>query len=77
MPKLVVKVASSVIYKFESKISGWESVRFALFISNENTDNIIRIVKPIEDSGLLIDGATETAKYEWKQNKEGDLLVLW
>ena len=33
------------------------------FISNENM-NIITIIKSLEDSGVLIDGVTETVKDE-------------
>ena len=29
-------------------------------------DNIIRIIKSLEDSGVLIDGVTETVKHEIK-----------
>ena len=47
---------------------------FTLFISNEDMDDIIKIVKSREDSGLLIYGATETVKHEIK--KEVDFLVL-
>ena len=32
-------------------------------------DDIIKIVKSLEDSGLLIEGATETAKYEIKKQE--------
>ena len=36
---------------------------FTLFISNADV-NIIKIIKLLEDSGVLIDGVTETLKYE-------------
>ena len=35
-----------------------------LFILNEDVINIIKIIKSLEDSDVLIDGITETAKYE-------------
>ena len=38
-------------------------------------DDIIKIVKSPEKSGLLIDGATETVKHE-RKIKKVDLLVL-
>ena len=57
--------------KFERRISGKGAVRagkgFTLFISNED---IIKIVKSLEDSQLLIDGVTEVVKHEIK-NQEG------
>ena len=35
-----------------------------LFILNEDVINIIKIIKSLEDSDVLIDGITETVKYE-------------
>ena len=37
---------------------------FTLFISNEDMDDIIRIINSLEDSRVLIDGVTETVKHE-------------
>ena len=60
LPKLATKATSSAIDKFERKISEWEAIRaekgFTLVISNEDMDDIIRIIKSLENSGLLIDG---------------------
>ena len=54
--------------KFERKISEQGAVRagkaFTLFVSNEDMDDIIKIVNSLEKSGLLIDGATDTIKNE-------------
>ena len=36
---------------------------FALFILNEDINDIIKIIKPLEDLGVLIDGITETVKH--------------
>ena len=48
LPKLATEVALSVIDKFERKIRGQESVRigkgFTLFISNEDMNDIIKII---------------------------------
>ena len=38
--------------------------------------DIVRIIKSLEDSGVLIDGITETIKHEIK-NKKVDFLVLY
>ena len=46
-----------------------------MFISNEDMDNIIRIVKSLENSDLLIDGANETLKRELKNKKVGFFLL--
>ena len=40
-------------------------------------DDIIRIIKSLENSGVLIDGVNETVKQEWKKTKKPDFLVLW
>ena len=40
-----------------------QSRKRSYFISNENM-NIITIIKSLEDSGVLIDGVTETVKDE-------------
>ena len=73
MPKLATKANLSVLDKFEREISGQGVVRagkgFILFISNEDMDDI-RIVESLEKSGLLNDGATETAKREIKKQDQ-------
>ena len=35
---------------------------FTLFISNKDMNDIIKTIKSLEDSNMLIDGITETAK---------------
>ena len=37
---------------------------FTLFISSEDMNDIIKIIKPLEDSDVLIDAVTETVKQE-------------
>ena len=48
-----------------------------LIISNDEMEDIIRIVKSLEDSGLLIKGVTETVQNEVKEQKGGFLSMLW
>ena len=49
-----------------------------LIISNGEMKDIIRIVKSLEDSGLLLKGVSETIQNEVKQQKEGFLShVTW
>ena len=60
---LLSKVSSNAINKFERKIS-WKGVlragkEFTLFISNEDVNDAIKIIKSLKDSGVLIDGVTE------------------
>ena len=47
-----------------------------LIISNDEIHDIIKIVKSLEDSGLLIKGVTETVQNEVKEQKEGFLSAL-
>ena len=43
--------------------------RFSLFISNEDTNDIIKVIQTVEDANVLIDGITETGKHEIKGRK--------
>ena len=47
----------------------WEQKRLNLFVSNEDMNDIIKIIKSIEDSGVLIDGVAETVKHKIKKQK--------
>ena len=42
---------------------------FNLFISNEDMNDIIKIIKSFEDSGVFIDGVTVTVKHEIKEEE--------
>ena len=39
-------------------------------------NDLIKIIKSLGDSGVLMDGITETVKYEIKKNKKADFLDL-
>ena len=47
-----------------------------LIISNDDMQDLLKIVKSIEDSGMLVDGITETIKNEVKEQKLGFLSML-
>ena len=47
-----------------------------LIISNDKIEEIIRIVKSLEDSGLLLKGVNETVQNEVKEQKGGFLSAL-
>ena len=47
-----------------------------LIISNGEIEDIIKIVKSLEDSGLLLKGVTETVQNEVKEQKGGFLSML-
>ena len=46
---------------------------FTLFISNEDMNDIIKIIKSLEDPGVLIDGVTEIVNDQIKK-QEGEFL---
>ena len=68
---LVSSITSNTINKFEKEVNGKGDVRavkgFTLFISNEDMNDIIKIIKSLEDSRVLIYGVTETVKHEIKK----------
>ena len=47
-----------------------------LIISNDEIHDIIKIVKSLEDSGLLLKGVSETVQNEAKEQKGGFLSML-
>ena len=71
LPGLVINLASNAINKFERKINWKGNVRagkiFTLFISNEDMNDIIKIIKSLVDSNVLIHGITETVKHKLKK----------
>ena len=48
----------------------------ALIISNKDTKDLIKTVKSLEDSVLLLEGATESVQNEVKEQKGGFLSML-
>ena len=47
-----------------------------LIISNKDIEDLIKIVKPLENSGLLLKGVTESVQNETKEPKGGFLSML-
>ena len=47
-----------------------------LILSNDEIEDIIKMVKSLEDSGLLLKGVTETVQNEVKEQKGGFLSML-
>ena len=56
---LVSNLTLSAVYKFDRKIS---EKSFTFSILNEDVDDIIKIIKSLEDLGVFIDGVTKTIK---------------
>ena len=47
-----------------------------LRISNDKIDDILKIIKSLEDSGVLLKGVTETIQHEAKEQRGGFLSML-
>ena len=47
-----------------------------LIISNDDMQDLLRIVKSLDESSILLDGITETVKNEVKEQKGGFLSML-
>ena len=66
-PLGLTAAASAADAGIHKKILG--SGNTTLIISNKNIDDIIKIVKSIEDSGLLLKGVTESVQIKVKEQK--------
>ena len=73
LPELVTNFTSNAINTFDKKISREEAVSagkgFTLSISNGDMNDIIKVIKTLENSGVLIAGVTETVKHERKKQE--------
>ena len=71
---VLTAAASAADAGIHKKILG--SGTTTLIISNDEMKDIIRIVKSLEDSGLLLKGVSETIQNEAKEQKGGFLSML-
>ena len=77
IPLALTSVASAADAGIHNKVLGsGNNNTTTLTISNNEMEDIIRIVKSLEDSGLLLKGVTETVKNEVKEQKGGFLSML-
>ena len=65
----VTAAASATDAVIQKKIYGLGTTE--LILSNEQLNDIIKIVKFLEDSGLLIKGVSETVENQVKEQKGG------
>ena len=61
----------AVINKKKKKIGSGNHT--TLIISNDDMQDLLKIVKSLEDSGILLNGTTETVKHDVNEQK-GDFL---
>ena len=74
IPLGLTAAASAADAGIHKKILG--SGNTTLIISNKDMEDLIKIVKPLEDSGLLINGVTELVQNEIKEQKGRFLSML-
>ena len=65
---------SAIDGSIEKKMFG--SGTTTLIISNDEMDDILKIVKSLEDSGLSLKGVSETIQHEAKEQRGGFLSML-
>ena len=73
MLRVLTAVASATDAAIHKKMFG---SGFTTFIVSNEEINIIKIVKSLEESGLLIKGVSDTIKNEAKEQKENFLGML-
>ena len=78
VPLGLTAAASAVDAGIHKKIlrSGSDHNNTILIISNDEMDDIIKIVKSLEDSGVLLKGVSETIQNEAKEQRGGFLSML-
>ena len=73
-PLGITAAASAIDAEIQKKIHG--SGTTTLIISNEEMNDIMKIVQALEDSNILLKGVTKTIKNETKEQKGGFLSML-
>ena len=75
IPLGLTAAASAADVGIHKKILG-SGNNATLIISNKDMDDLIKIVKSLEDSGLLLKGITKSVQNEIKEQKGGFLSML-
>ena len=75
VPLALTAAASVADARIHKKILG-SGHNAILIISNDEMEDILKIVKSLEDSGILLKGVNETIKNEAKEQKGGFLSTL-
>ena len=76
VPLGLIAAASAADAVIHKKILGSGHNNTTLIISNDEMDDILKIVKSLEDSGVLLKGASETIQNEAKEQRRGFLSML-
>ena len=73
-PSGITAAASAIDARIQKKMDG--SGTRILIISNEERNDIMKIVQALEDSNILLKGITKTIENETKEQKGGYLGML-
>ena len=76
IPLGLTAAASAADAGIHKKILGSGHNNTTLIISNDEMDDILKIVKSLENSGLLLKGVSETFQHEAKEQRGGFLSML-
>ena len=76
VPLGLTAAASAADAGIHKKILGSGHNNTTLIISNDGMDDILKIVKSLEDSGELLKGVSETIQHEAKEERGGFLRML-
>ena len=76
IPLGLTAAASAAGAGIHKKILGSGHNNTTLIISNDYMDDILKIVKSLEDSGVLLKGVSETIQHEAKEQRGGFLSML-
>ena len=76
IPLGLTSAASAADAGIHIKILGSGHNNTTLIISNDEMDDILKIVKSLEDSGVLLKGVSETIQNEAKEQRGGFLGML-
>ena len=76
IPLGLMAAASAADAGIHKKILGSGYNNTNLIISNDEMDDILKIVKSLEDSGVLLKGVSETIQHEAKEQRGGFLSML-
>ena len=76
IPLGLTAAASAADAGIHRKISGSGHNNTTSIISNDEMDDILKIVKFFEDSGVLLKGVRETIQHEAKEQRGGFLSML-
>ena len=76
IPSGLTAAASAADAGINKKILGSGHNNTFLIVSNDEMDDILKMVRSLEDSGVLLKGVSETIQHETKEQRGGFLSML-